>query len=186
MAGGIQAWNGLVAAGPPDAGMAHFSKAADALELAALAWYLEAGSRTFYRGLAALALESESELAAFFELLAGAEEKHLRALVALSLEISGARDAAGFPQAVVPQQPEDGVMEGGVMVERALAWARDRRPEELLEYAAGLETNSWDLYLRMREAASDEAARTVFESLAEEEKRHLDLLMERLGGAASP
>ncbi len=180
MAGGIQAWNGLVAAGPPEAGMAHFSKAATARELAALAWYLEAGSRTFYSGLAALT--QERELSAFFEQLAGAEAKHLQSLNVLYIGISGASGAAGFPQAVIQQQPEDGVMEGGVAVEPALSWARGRSPEELLEYAAGLETNSWDLYLRMHEAAGEEAARTVFETLAEGEKRHLDLLMARLGG----
>ena len=77
-------------------------------------------------------------------------------------------------------------MEGGVSVEQALSWARERSPEELLDYAAGLETNSWDLYLRMRETVREEAARTVFEALAEEEKRHLDLLTERIGAVRRP
>jgi hypothetical protein len=55
MEGGISAWDGLVAAGPPEAGMARFAAAASAEELIALAWYLEAGSRTFYGRIAGTA-----------------------------------------------------------------------------------------------------------------------------------
>lgn len=178
MEGGIRAWNGLVAAGPPDAGMAYFPAAATAGELAALAWYLEAGSRAFYAGLSSLAGDESSR--DLFALLERAEEGHQRRLVDLYRDLAPGKEAAVFPQSIIAQQPTDGVMEGGVAVEEALSWARGRRPDELLEYIVGLETNSWDLYLRMRHAVVGENPRRVFEVLAEEEKRHLEMLTSRL------
>jgi hypothetical protein len=47
MEGGIHAWKGLRASGPPDAGMAYFDPAKKAEELIALAWMLEEGSCKF-------------------------------------------------------------------------------------------------------------------------------------------
>lgn len=188
MAGGIKAWNGLVAAGPPEAGLAHFPATAAPGTLIALAWYLEAGSRSFYAGLAALAKDVES--GGLFERLGRAEDGHLRTLTGLYRELGGGGDAASFPQSVLPQHPADAVMEGGVAVEAALSWARDRSRVELVEYVMELETNSWDLYLRMRRAVAGAEAQRVFEVLAEEEKRHLEMLAgllgETPGGSARP
>ena len=48
MEGGIRAWKGLRASGPPDAGMAYFDPAKKAEELIALGWMLEEGSGKFY------------------------------------------------------------------------------------------------------------------------------------------
>lgn len=178
MEGGVNAWNGLVAAGPPEAGMAYFPATAAPGMLVALAWYLEAGSRAFYAGLGELTKDAQSR--GLFEQLGRAEESHMGTLVGLFGELGGGADAAAFPQSVLPQHPEDAIMEGGVEVAAALAWARDRGAAELLEYSVGLETNSWDLYLRMRRAVAGADARRVFEVLAEEEKHHLELLSSRL------
>ncbi len=52
MEGGIRAWQGMVAHGIPEAGMAYFSPAANAEELVGLAWSLEEGSKIFYQGVA--------------------------------------------------------------------------------------------------------------------------------------
>ena len=52
MEGGLRAWQGMVAHGPPEAGMAFFSPAADAEEIVGLAWALEEGSKLFYQGVA--------------------------------------------------------------------------------------------------------------------------------------
>ncbi|MHB8894117.1 MAG: ferritin family protein [Candidatus Geothermincolia bacterium] len=188
MEGGMKAWNGLLAAGPPEAGIAFFPATATPGMLIALAWYLEAGSRAFYKGLAGFAAGAGSN--GLFELLGRAEENHMRTLSGLHLELGDGGDAAAFPQSVLPRQPADAVMEGGVEVEAALSWARNRSRGELLEYTMGLETNSWDLYLRMWRAVTGAAARRVFEVLAEEEKHHLEMLTSRLeetpGGDARP
>lgn len=185
MEGGIRAWNGLVAEGPPEVGMASFPATATAGELAALAWYLEAGSRAFYAGLSGLTDDKGSR--ELFALLERAEESHLRRLADLYRDLAPGEDGTAFPQSIIAQQPADGVMEGGVSVDMALSWARGRRPDELLEYIVGLETNSWDLYLRMYQAVAGDNPRRVFDVLAEEEKRHLEMLTSRLeekfGGA---
>ena len=189
MEGGIKAWHGLVAEGPPEAGMAYFAAAAREEELIALAWYLEAGSRAFYAGLAGSA--GDRAAAALYGQLGQAEERHLSELSGLYLRMAGLRAAADFPRAVLPQEPPDAVMEGGVEVARALEWSRGKPPEDLLEYCISLETNSYDLYLRLRAAAETDEARGVFDQLAEEEKQHLERLTARLeqrleaGGGAS-
>ena len=177
MEGGIKAWHGLVAEGPPEAGMAYFAAAARQEELIALAWYLEAGSRAFYAGLAGPAGDRDS--ADLYEQLGRAEEHHMEALRGLYLRVAGTQASADFPQAVLPQNPPDAVMEGGVEVAKALGWSRGKPPGDLLEYCIALETNSYDLYLRMRTAAEEQEARGVFDLLAEEEKRHLELLTAR-------
>lgn len=177
MEGGIRAWNCLVAAGPPEAGMAHFTAAAGPQELSALAWYLEAGSLAFYTGLAGSTGDSKS--AALYGQLSRAEEGHLDALPALYHRIAGPEPTADFPQAVFSQEPPDAVMEGGVEVAQALAWSRGKPPADLLEYCISLKTNSYDLYLRMLAATEKDAARRVFELLATEEQRHLEWLTAR-------
>lgn len=182
--GGIRAWDGLVAAGPPEAGMAYFKAGVRPAELIALAWYLEAGSRAFYAGLAGAT--GDRETAALCERLGRAEERHMEALLGLYRRVAGAQASADFPRAVFPQEPPDARMEGGVEVAQALAWSRGKPAGELLEYCVSLETNSYDLYLRMRAATEDPAARAVFDDLAAGEQRHLELLtalLERPAGA---
>lgn len=52
MEGGIRAWKGMVAHGPPEAGMAYFTPAEGAEEMVGLTWALEEGSKLFYEGVA--------------------------------------------------------------------------------------------------------------------------------------
>src|SRR5512146_425691 len=84
MAGGIKAWQGHVAAGAPEAGMAFFTEAADAGDLTVLAWLLEEGSRKFYAAVAKTL--TRPEVAGLFSALAKAEEKHKGSLAELYRE----------------------------------------------------------------------------------------------------
>ena len=52
MEGGIQAWHGLTADGPPEGGIAYFASGTNAADMAALAWALEENTRLFYSDLA--------------------------------------------------------------------------------------------------------------------------------------
>jgi rubrerythrin len=61
MGGGIRAWQGLVAEGIPEAGMAYFSPAARPEEMIALAWLLEDGSRKFYESLTKIMEDRETK-----------------------------------------------------------------------------------------------------------------------------
>jgi len=56
MRGGIISYNGLVASGPPEAGMFCFPESLSALQLPAVAWFLEDGSLSFLGNISANAL----------------------------------------------------------------------------------------------------------------------------------
>ncbi len=87
MEGGIRAWNGLVAKGAPESGMAYFSSATRPEELIALAWYLEEGSHKFYSGLASGLKEGKA--GDLYRELAKAEEGHRSSLLRLYEETFG-------------------------------------------------------------------------------------------------
>ncbi|MGZ3524912.1 MAG: rhodanese-like domain-containing protein, partial [Thermodesulfobacteriota bacterium] len=74
MAGGIKAWEGLVAEGIPEAGMAYFSPATRPEEMIALAWILEDGSSKFYESLTETLDEREAK--GLFQNLKRSEENH--------------------------------------------------------------------------------------------------------------
>ena len=61
MEGGISAWEGLTAEGPPEFGMAYFDGSEKPEELVALAWILEDGSRKFYSALLSLFDDQEAQ-----------------------------------------------------------------------------------------------------------------------------
>lgn len=174
MEGGIRAWDGLTAAGLPDAGMAYFPEQATGEELAGLAWLLEEGSRRFYSELSRLL--DDREAAGLFEKLVTAEEQHKSALAGLAASFTGrAGDADPFQSMQKPEKAGD-VMEGGMRVSEALAWTKGRSTAEVLELAMALETNSYDLYIKMERRTADERSRQVFSMLSSGEKDHLDRL----------
>jgi rhodanese-related sulfurtransferase/rubrerythrin len=159
MVGGMNAWNGLVAEGPPEAGMALFQGADSPEALIALAWSLEEGSRRFYA-------------AALFSALEGDERHHEAALLALYRETTGNAGAMELPAALLPGAP-GALMEGGVKVEEAIAWTRGKGPDDVLDMGIALESHALDLYLRMERTLAAEGARRVFRTLAGEEQAHL-------------
>ena len=168
MQGGIRAWEGLVAAGPPEAGMSYFGDAARPDELAMLAWMLEEGSRQFYQRLNEF-LKDEEALH-LFQSLAKAEESHEKTLAELYKTFSGGRDLEqGLPA------EKDAFMEGGVRVDESLLWARDKELHPVLEFAIALETNAYDLYIKMGRRFEGDA-RKVFSLLGDEEQKHLGRL----------
>ncbi|MBI5848046.1 MAG: hypothetical protein HZB31_08885 [Nitrospirae bacterium] len=168
MQGGIRAWEGLVAAGPPEAGMAYFGDAVKPDELAMLAWILEEGSRTFYLRLDEFLHDDEARH--LFQSLAKAEESHEKTLAELYKTFSG---GSALKEKLPAQKNE--FMEGGVRVDESLLWARDKDVTSILEFAISLETNSYDLYIKMGRRFEGDA-RKVFSLLGNEEKKHLERL----------
>ena len=178
MAGGIKAWQGLVSAGPPEAGMAFFTTAADAGELIALAWLLEDGSRKFYA--AAAQMQSTPEAAGLFSSLVKAEEHHKDALLALYSSVTGKEADPDFPKGLAVAHDGEDRMEGSVKVSEALAWAKDKGTRDLLELSMALETDSYDLYIKMSRTVPGENAGKVFMQLIAGEKDHLARMAELL------
>jgi sulfur-carrier protein adenylyltransferase/sulfurtransferase len=174
MEGGIRAWQGLVAEGIPEAGMAYFSPAARPEEMIALAWVLEDGSCRFYESLAKMMEGQETK--GIFENLKRSEENHKTTLWKMYEEISGKAPTSEFPDAVISREPRGDVMEGGMLVSEALRWSKGKELKDILELSISLESNSYDLYLKMERKMEGPKAKQVFRLLSEEEKKHLDQL----------
>jgi len=174
MQGGIRAWEGLVAGGIPEAGMAYFSPAIRPEEMIALAWLLEDGSCKFYESL--IETLDDQEAKGLFQNLKRSEENHKTTLWKLFEEISGKPPAHEFPDKVIPAEPRGDVMEGGMLVSDALKWSKAKTLKDILELCISLETNSYDLYLKMERKVESRNAKQVFKTLSEEEKTHLDRL----------
>jgi rubrerythrin len=169
MEGGIHAWQGLTAAGAPEAGMAFFTVGSRPEELVALAWVLEEGSRRFYSTVANTLADGEA--AKLFVDLAAAEEHHKAALLGLYRDFANAEPGPDFPRGVIAADEDR--MEGGVKVSEALEWAKGRDGRDLLEMSMAHETDSYDLYIKMGRRIEGAKAKGVFDRLVEEEKEHL-------------
>jgi len=174
MEGGIYAWKGLKAEGAPESGMAYFSPATRPEELMGLAWFLEDGSHKFYSEMAAMLEDQEAK--DLFNGLAAAEERHKASLVKLYNEFSGVVSDQGFPRSVISPESEGDVMEGGMRVSDALKWTKGKKMTDILELSLSLETNSYDLYLKMERQIKDRRSEKVFHLLSAEEKEHLERL----------
>jgi sulfur-carrier protein adenylyltransferase/sulfurtransferase len=173
MQGGINAWDGLITKGTPESGIAYFSPATRPEELIALAWHLEDGTRKFYSGLRSLPPDRAAD--GLYLELAKAEENHQALLRELFLELSGDKSIEGFPDSVILSAGE-AIMEGGIQVEEALAWAGAKQAVHVAEFTLSLEAASLDLYIRMERRVNDERSSRVFLALAREEKQHLEML----------
>ncbi len=168
MEGGIDAWNGIVAGGTHDAGLAYFSRASRPEELISLSFALEEGNRVFYDRVSRLLKEEEA--ASIFRSMGVAEERHKETLRGLHARFSG---KGGDPAA--PEGMEAGeFLEGGAPLKETLAWAEGKTLEEILELAVAMEANALDRYIKMGRAVADEPSREVFQSLATEERKHLE------------
>jgi rubrerythrin len=174
MGGGIRAWEGLVAEGIPEAGMAYFSSAVRGEEMIALAWFLEDGSCKFYESL--FEMMEDQEAKGLFQNLKRSEENHKTTLWKMFEELSGKPNISEFPDKVIYTELKDDVMEGGMLVSEALKWSKGRTLKEILELSISLETNSYDLYLKMERKVETPNSKQVFKTLSEEEKNHLDRL----------
>lgn len=174
MEGGIHAWQGLTATGAPESGMAHFPETASAADLIVLSWLLEEGSRKFYTELPKH-LEDQDATHLFTNLVA-AEERHKHTLAGLYRSFTDTELDGALPRFLRETGARDEVMEGGVGVSESLIWARGRSLTDILEFALGLEANSYDLYIKMGRRVRDEKAKNLFSLLSSEEKNHLERL----------
>ena len=171
MHGGVNAWDGITAKGPPEAGMAYFTPASGIEELIELAWRLEDGTRRFYLELHP---SFKQEVANLYLELAKAEEHHQDLLTGLLREMSGKSSIKDLSGPGI--EKGEAIMEGGIPVSEALGWAKEKMASEVAELALSLEANSFDLYIKMERRAEDGRAARIFLALAREEKQHLERL----------
>lgn len=179
MSGGIDAWNGLVAEGAYDAGLAYFSRASRAEELISLSFALEEGNRLFYERISKDA--EEEEAASIFRSLGHAEERHKDTLRELYGRASGQTGDPPHPEGITAEP----FLEGGAPLGETLEWAREKSVVEILELAISMEANALDRYIKMGRAVADERSRDVFLALSGEERKHVERmtsLLDRLRG----
>lgn len=174
MQGGMLAWEGAAAGGPPEAGMAYFSGTARPDELISLAYALEDGTGRFYEGL--LASVTEAQAHKLFSILVAAETHHKKTLVDLAARLQPQEKRVAVEASLISDSLGRNTMEGGVPVMKALSWAKGKPVRDILEFGMSLEVNAYDLYIKMGNRSPDEEARHVFNVIAEEEKHHLDKL----------
>lgn len=168
----MRAWQGLVAQGPPEMGMALISGQESPAEMLALAWSLEANLRRFYQTLGGR--RGEPELKEACGRLAAAEQAHLDKIGA-ALEALGGQPGAG------DQQVGD-TTEGGFSVEELLAPDAPAMSSasEVLQAALGIEAQALDLYFRFSAKSERGEVKELLLGLVDDEKGHLRLLGEYL------
>jgi rhodanese-related sulfurtransferase/rubrerythrin len=176
MAGGFNAWQGLVAQNEPRLGASWFDPAHDAEEHIALAWLLEDGTRQFYAAQAGVLVNADDR--DFFRRMAEVEERHKQSLMSLLTGIRGGENA--LPASVLKERNAEAVLEGGLPLDEALKWVRGKPIEEVLEMAVSIEANALDRYLLLQRNLSDDKHREIFLHLAGQERQHLRLLSDRL------
>ncbi len=177
MEGGIHAWHGLTAEGPPEAGIAWFAVGSTAADMAALAWTLEENTRLFYTALAGM--RPGTDEADLFLSLVDAEEHHKKTLETVHGRLTDQPVDRFYRDQTIR------ILEGGIAMDEALKWAEGKPVMEILNLAMELEANAYDRYLKMIEKSLDDDSRDVFETVAREERGHLKglaALMEEIIG----
>jgi rhodanese-related sulfurtransferase/rubrerythrin len=173
MDGGMLAYNGMVASGPPEAGVFCFPEHMRAGELIAMAWYVEDGSRNFLETIREL--YPEPEIREVLDRLIHHKEAHKETLAGLYGGIDGKSPGEDFPGGVLKRPPRD-VMAGCVGVAEALTWASGRPLVDILDLMIALEANTYDLFLKLSRQMASKEATSVFARLAEEQGGHLGQL----------
>ncbi len=173
MEGGILAYNGMVAAGPPEAGVFCFPENMSPEQLIAMAWYIEDGSKSYVGTIKEM--NQNVDLKDILTNLYEHKVAHKKTLEKLYEKISGESVRDGFPTYVLKKPPKI-VMSGCVNVPDAVNWSKDKDANVILDFMMALEANTFDLYLKLGREVKSERARSVFMSLSKEEAGHLDKL----------
>jgi rubrerythrin len=173
MEGGILAYNGLVAAGPPEAGVFCFPENMTPEQLIAMAWYIEDGSQQYLDAVKDIA--RDQDIKDVFISLTDHKIAHKQSLSRLFQKISEQTVKDDFPASIL-QRPPHKVMAGCVSVPEAINWSKDKEIADILDLLIGLEANTFDLYLKLGRQVESDRARSVFMELSEEEVRHLEQL----------
>ncbi|OGQ99557.1 MAG: hypothetical protein A2521_01685 [Deltaproteobacteria bacterium RIFOXYD12_FULL_57_12] len=182
LAGGIKAWQGAKAAGPPEEGLQLLDADADFADALTLAFGMEDGLGRFYRSLAETAAAEDCKQ--LFNQLGEIEETHKTRLLSRHQMQAGHAAPATAPGTATIAD----LMEGGVATEPFLVSVRDQLTTiaEILDLAMMLETQALDLYGRLARKTTDPEVKTLFLKLAEEEKAHLQRLADELDKTLQP
>ena len=174
MSGGIKGYEGRKAAGPRELNLDLITGDETASEMIAIAFQMEENLGRFYRSAAGKA--ADDELTGLLNKLAGIEEKHKAALLALYADLNPDQPA---PKDITAQLPS-GLLEGGFDGQTLLEENQSFLDSAygVLDLAMMLETQSMDLYMRFADKSTQQENREVLFKISSEEKAHLKALGE--------
>jgi len=172
LSGGIRAWNGQVAFGQEELGLALFSGNESPEETLVVAYSLEAGLHDFY--LSMIPRVKNSDAKNLFEKLAEIEIRHQDSIFKEYLEITGEPvNRKEFEKTVIVQ-----AIEGGLTSEE---YANMFQPDwestkDIVDIAMSIEAQALDLYLRVSNQSINPKSKKVLLQIASEERTHLTQL----------
>ena len=168
----MKAWQGQKAAGPAEVGMALVSGNETPIEIIPTAYGMEEGLRIFYMEMSSKVDDKASS--DLFLKLAEIENQHKKRLFEAYKSLD--------PNASTLQSFETKILgktiEGGLTMDEFLAANHPllQTPEDIVNMAMSLETQSLDLYLRYSQKTEDPQTKEVLYKLGDEEKAHLSAL----------
>ncbi len=172
LSGGIRAWNGQVAFGQEELGLALFSGNESPEETLVVAYSLEAGLHDFY--LSMIPRVKNSDAKNLFGKLSEIEIRHQDTIFKEYLEITGKSvNRKEFEKTVIVE-----VVEGGLTSEE---YANMFQPDwestkDIVDIAMSIEAQALDLYLRVSNQSIDLKSKKVLLQIASEERIHLTQL----------
>lgn len=172
LSGGIKAWNGQVAFGQEELGLALFSGNESPEETLVVAYSLEAGLHDFYVSMIPRVKNSDAKN--LFEKLSEIEIRHQDTIFKEYLEITGKSvNRKEFEKTVIVE-----AVEGGLTSEE---YANMFQPDwestkDIVDIAMSIEAQALDLYLRVSNQSIDPKSKKVLLQIASEERIHLTLL----------
>ena len=175
--GGMSAWDGAAAEGPPDLGLIAFSGAQAPPDLTKRAYAMEQGLQQYYQAMADRT--DDRDAAGLFKQLAGYEDIHMDRIFDLYQSLTD----RPIDREAFDKETQSPYMEGGMDADEFLA--AQPNPDSItdaLDLAQSIEVQALDLYLRFARQLTEKEGRAVVFSLAEDEKAHLARLAELMGG----
>lgn len=165
LVGGLQAWEGRPAEGPIEFHLRFVRGDESPQEIVSLAYEMEKGLQAFHQRMRDRT--TDPELAELFGHLIRAEGAHMRRLAETGFAVEQQAKSSGAP-----------IMEGGMDGEELLLRNEPflRTVTGVIDVAMMIETQAFDLYLRMAQEVRSPETREVLFRIADEEKTHLAAL----------
>ena len=172
VAGGIKAWDGLVAVGTEDLGLELLTGKESIEETLVAAYSLEAGLRDFY--LSMIEKVAIDDIKRLFRKLSDIELLHQDRIFDEYLQVSGKKiSREAFDSDLVVK-----AVEGGLTTDE---YVRMYQPDwesavDIISLAMSIEAQALDLYTRAAERNEDPRSTDALKKIAEEERMHLEQL----------
>jgi rubrerythrin len=172
VAGGIKAWNGLVAVGPEEMGLELLTGKESIEETLIAAYSLEAGLRDFY--LSMIEKVRQADIRNLFRKLSEIEILHQDRIFNEYLQVSGRQvSREAFDNDLVVK-----AVEGGLTTDEYVQMLKPdwESAVDVISLAMSIEAQALDLYTRAAERSEEARSQEALKKIAEEERVHLEQL----------